>query len=316
MRAARVEATAGRRVEVAGDATRNARGDAASCQLGYRLHQALGVGMEWLCEQLGGGRLLDHVAGVHHVHAVGRLAHHAQRVGDEDDRGAFLLHQPVQQAQDLVLDGDIQRGARLIGDQQFRVGGQRHADTHPLAHTTAELDGVAVQQALRVGQRHLFQGDDGLFPDLALREAAVGRADVLDHCSQLLADGKHRVQGGGRVLEDHRDAAAPHLSQTLLTHLEDVLAFEKDLAAGDARRRGGQNAQDGLHSGGFAAARFAHQPHLLTGVDVEVHAIQHLEDAAVDLELDAQILDFKQAWRGHLRPPRRRTCRAGRRPTD
>jgi 3-methyladenine DNA glycosylase/8-oxoguanine DNA glycosylase len=45
-------------------------------------------------------------------------------VGDQDDRHAEPLAQVVDELQDLLLDGDIQRGRRLVGDQQLRLAGQ------------------------------------------------------------------------------------------------------------------------------------------------------------------------------------------------
>jgi hypothetical protein len=35
---------------------------------------------------------------------------------------------------DLRLDGDVERGGRLVGDQHFRIAGERHGDHGALAH--------------------------------------------------------------------------------------------------------------------------------------------------------------------------------------
>ena len=82
-------------------------------------------------------RALDDPAGVHHRHLVGHLGDHAEIVRDQDDRHAGLLLQVAQQVEDLRLHGDVERGGRLVGDQQVGLAGQRHGDHHALAHAAA-----------------------------------------------------------------------------------------------------------------------------------------------------------------------------------
>ena len=48
----------------------------------------------------------------------------------------------------LGLHGHVERGGRLVGDQQLRVAGDGHGDHRPLAHAAGELVGVHVD-ALR-----------------------------------------------------------------------------------------------------------------------------------------------------------------------
>jgi len=47
--------------------------------------------------------------------------------------------------QDLRLDGDVERGGRLIGDQQSRAVQQRNRDRHALAHAAGKLVRVRIQ---------------------------------------------------------------------------------------------------------------------------------------------------------------------------
>ena len=54
-------------------------------------------------------------------------------MGDEQERHALGLLDIGEQGEDLRLDGDVQRGRRLVGDQQVRPVGQRHGDHHTLA---------------------------------------------------------------------------------------------------------------------------------------------------------------------------------------
>ena len=69
-------------------------------------------------------RLLDHLAGIHHDHALRGLGDDAHRVGDQHDRHAEARLHLAEQVEDLRLDGDVERGRRLVGDQQLRVAGR------------------------------------------------------------------------------------------------------------------------------------------------------------------------------------------------
>ena len=75
-------------------------------------------------------------------------------VGDQHDRHAGSLLQLAQQVQDLGLGRHVQGGGRLVGDQQFRVGRQRHRDHRPLAQAAAELVGVLVHALLGARDAH------------------------------------------------------------------------------------------------------------------------------------------------------------------
>ena len=71
--------------------------------------------------RLVGRAALDAAAAVHHQDVVGELGDHAEVVRDDDDRGAELLLQVADQVEDLRLDGDVEGGRRLVGDEQLGV---------------------------------------------------------------------------------------------------------------------------------------------------------------------------------------------------
>ena len=56
-----------------------------------------------------------------------------QIVGDEKIRQVALFLQGFQQVDDLRLNGDVQRGDRLIADDELRVQGQRTGNADTLA---------------------------------------------------------------------------------------------------------------------------------------------------------------------------------------
>jgi hypothetical protein len=64
------------------------------------------------------------------------LCDNAKIMGDEQDRGAEPSFQVAQKRQNLRLDGDVERGGRLVGDEQPGIARQRHGDHDALAHAT------------------------------------------------------------------------------------------------------------------------------------------------------------------------------------
>ncbi len=56
--------------------------------------------------------------------------------------------QAGQQVENLRLNGHVERGRRLVGDQEFRLAGQGDGDHHPLLHAAGKLEGVFAQAAL------------------------------------------------------------------------------------------------------------------------------------------------------------------------
>jgi hypothetical protein len=93
----------------------------------------------------------------------------AEVVGDEQDAHAQLGLQPAHQLEDLRLDRHVERGGRLVGDQQVGLAGQRHRDHHALAHAARQLVRVVVDAAL--GRR-----DADLAPSISIARARASRA--------------------------------------------------------------------------------------------------------------------------------------------
>ena len=59
--------------------------------------------------------------------------------------------------QDLRLHGDVERGGRLVGDQQVRLVGERHGDHHALALAAGQLVRIALEPPGRIGNADLGQ---------------------------------------------------------------------------------------------------------------------------------------------------------------
>ena len=81
----------------------------------------------------------DDPTGVHHQRAVGEFTHHAQIVGDQQYPGAGHVACGFEHLEDLRLHGDVERGGRLVADQQVGIVGDRDRDHHALAFATGQL---------------------------------------------------------------------------------------------------------------------------------------------------------------------------------
>ena len=62
----------------------------------------------------------------------------------ENDARAGLVLELLDQLENLRLNRDVERGRRLVGDEQLRLARQRHRNHHALAHAAGELVRIAV----------------------------------------------------------------------------------------------------------------------------------------------------------------------------
>ena len=82
---------------------------------------------------------LDDAAEIHDRDPMGEVAHQAKIMGDEEDGQAEPLLQLEQQVDDLRLHGDIEGRDELVGDQAFRLDGERAGDADALALAAGEF---------------------------------------------------------------------------------------------------------------------------------------------------------------------------------
>ena len=72
------------------------------------------------------------------------MADDVEVVRDEDVGEAEVALQVLEQVEDLRLHGDVERGHRLVADDQLRVDRERAGDADPLALAARELVRKAV----------------------------------------------------------------------------------------------------------------------------------------------------------------------------
>ena len=79
---------------------------------------------------------LHHPASVHDHYLGGHIGDDAEIVRDEQHRHAQLALQRADQLEDLRLDRDVERGGRLVRDEQRRPADERHRDHRALAQSS------------------------------------------------------------------------------------------------------------------------------------------------------------------------------------
>ena len=230
----------------------------------------------------------DDAPQIHDADAVADVADDVQIVRDEQIRKPQLILKAHQQIQHLRLNGNIQRGNRLIRNDETRARDQGAGDGDALTLTAGELMRIAVELLGRNADR--AGNPQHALVQLILRELEVRNQRLL----QQLANGHARIQRGIRILKDQLHVAA-FLAHGFRVERAEVFTLEVDFAF----RRLNQ-AQNGSAGCGFAAAGFADQAErfffvnrqgdILDGADI---ADRFTNDAALDGEIGFQMLDIE-----------------------
>ena len=204
---------------------------------------------------------------------------------------------------DLGLDGDVQAGGGLVGDEQGGIARQRHRDHHPLDHASRYLVGVTCEALPRMGnpeQVEHLQCECLRFPDgLALMDP--------DPLHQLGADGEDRIERRHGLLEDHRHVVAPDAAHGTGRQRHEVatpavLAGEPDVALHSGRFLVVEQPHEGEADGGFSRAGFTDQGHDLSRCDREAHVPHRVHDSLAAVKPHVETADLKDGIGGGHRP--------------
>ena len=240
--------------------------------------------------------LLDDLSRVHDGHAARHLGDDAHVVRDEDQRHAALALQRAQQIEDLRLDRHVERGRRLVGDQQPRVAGDGHRDHHALVHAARELMRKVAEPARRRGDADLLEQLDRA----TSRRLAIELQVQPQRLAELEADGEARIEARRRILEDHRDVLADERAALAVGQSLQIAPGEYEpLGADAAGIRDEPHHRE--HRDALAGARFADDAEHLAFVDREAHALDRVHDGALRRKLDVEVFDFEQGHGGDQR---------------
>ena len=195
----------------------------------------------------------------------------------------------LHQLEDLRLDRHVERGRRLVGDDQLGIAGERDRDHDALAHAARELVRILLE-ALGIGD-----ADEAQQLDRApLRRGEIGAAMLLDRLGDLPADGQHRIERRHRLLEHHADVAAPNFTHLRVPELHEVAAVEEDLSAHDPPGRVRDEAQDRQRADRLARPAFADDRNGLAGIDGIGDAVDRPHESGAGAELGVQIPDLEE----------------------
>ncbi len=163
---------------------------------------------------------LDDLPVLHHGDAVAGRAHDLHLVRDDDDGDAELGVDAPQEREDLARRLGVERGGRLVGEEDRGLRRERAGDPDALLLPARELARVGLRL---VGEPHEREelGD--------ARRALLARpARHLERVGHVPGDGARRQEV--ELLEHHPDPRA-HLAHAALGQARDDLAVDDDLAA-------------------------------------------------------------------------------------
>ena len=199
------------------------------------------------------GRLLQDRAGIHDHYAVRDAGDNAQIMRYLDNRHAQFPAKPPDQFDDLRLDGDVERGRRLIGYKNLGVAGERDGNHHPLAHSSGKLVRIVVYPLRRLWDAHEFEKLNRPRLRCLLFQTKV----LPQRLNQLIADGKHGIERCYWILKNKANVTASNLAQFLLIKFQKVFAVQLRRSRDNLGRRHGKQFHQRHHRDAFAGAAFA-----------------------------------------------------------
>ena len=114
-------------------------------QLRRGFQKALGVGLDGEMADLLAGPGFDDLPGPHDHDIGGEIADQGHGVGDEEVSQMKCLLEMAQQVHDLGPDADVERGDRLIQQEQLGAKGEGSGDIDSLALAAGKFVRIAGQ---------------------------------------------------------------------------------------------------------------------------------------------------------------------------
>ena len=207
-------------------------------------------------------------------------------MGDINGRQiVFFLHF-LDEAQNLRLNGHIQRGGGFIADEDFWLAGHGDGNDHTLAHTAGKFVGILVIAALGVADAHLGQN----FIHRFFCGVPVDVLMQLHRLPNLPADGFQRVEAGHGILQHHGDAMATQGAPLRIgLELGKVLAVIENFAALHIAV-GIVEAHQALDKDAFAGTGLPHDGKAFAFIHIQRDAAQRVEHLPPQRKFEIQIL--------------------------
>ena len=198
-------------------------------------------------------------------------------MGNEHIRRSGLLLNILHQVHHLRLNGNVQCGDTLIGNNQLRVHDQRAGNTDTLALTAGKLMRETCGMLRR--KAHLLQDLCHFF--LALVKRRVHMMDIQSLCNNIhdLFAGIETRHG---ILENHLHIGTQMLRRLRAHFAGNILAVKNNLTGGGIVQTNDRTADRGLTRTGLA-----HQAIGLTGINFKGNVVHSLDRK---LSADGKIL--------------------------
>ena len=184
----------------------------------------------------------------------------------------------LEEVEHLGAHRDVQGGGGLVGHDDVGVQGERSGDGDALALTTGDLPRQHVECA--GGQ------PDQVEQVAHLGLTLLGRPDSVDveRVDERVVHDHARVEGRGRVLEDHRDAASQ--IATVRGRAPQGTTLEDDLTGGDRLQPHHDSGR-----GGLAATRLPHESQRLSALDAQRDVVDRVNRVRVEQATGAGLVD-------------------------
>mgnify|MGYP000659990541 CR=1 FL=1 len=224
---------------------------------------------------------------------IRQLRDDAEVVGDQNHRHFALTPDMVDQFQYLRLNRHVERGGRLVGDQQVGISGQRHRDHHTLLHPAGHLMRKGVDPRLRRRNPDVLQQLDHFGTHIGNL-----RPVQLQHLGDLVADPENRIQRHRGFLKNIGDSAAADLPEPPRGKPEKVDPFPfprlkfDTVGGGEGRRRRQQPGQRKT-ADALAAPGFADQRQDFPAGNLKGDPVHHRQHAPPGAEPDRKILHIQ-----------------------
>src|SRR5579884_2605709 len=123
----------------------------------YRLQKTDGIRVSWRFKNLFHWSRFDDSASIHDIDVLAGTCNNTQVVGDKHDGCTKFVREAFHQFEHLSLNGHIQGGRWLIGDQELGIASQRDSDHDALTHATTELVWIAFGATFGIWYAHQIQ---------------------------------------------------------------------------------------------------------------------------------------------------------------
>ena len=252
-------------------------------------HQAAGIFLPRLLQDLPRIAELDHLAAPQHHDPVGDLGDDGEVVGDVERRRAMLADELAEGGETFDLGRHVERGGRFVEDEDVGLGDHRHRRHHPLKLSAGNLMGIARADRLGARQIELLEQADRLGLRLRPRQHAVPDRRLADLLHQRMGG----IERGRRALGDIGDLRSAQRAPLVEADGADVGVAEDDVAADDMAVAA-RIAHRGEADRRLAGAGFADEADHLAAPQLQRHVVdQHRPVAGVGAHGDAHAADVE-----------------------